>query len=207
MINTSHIRLFRMVHIENVSHILANGLTLATSENANENYVPIGDNSLIDRRSSVTVPNGKNLNEFLPFYFWCRMPMLYVVQKGYNGVPAQNPENIVYCVTNVEKIIHSRLPFVFTNGHAVSKLSKFFGKEEIHLLEEILDFEAIKKDFWKDENDLDLKRRKEAEFLVEGDIPLDVISGWVVYNEVSQKRLLDLGIPNDKIVIRENFYF
>ncbi|NLN34147.1 MAG: DUF4433 domain-containing protein [Flavobacteriaceae bacterium] len=205
--NTSHIRLFRMVHIENVSHILANGLTLATSENANENYVPIGDNSLIDRRSSVTVPNGKNLNEFLPFYFWCRMPMLYVVKKGYNGVPAQNPENIVYCVTNVEKIIHSRLPFVFTNGHAVSKLSKFFGKEEIHLLEEILDFEAIKKDFWKDENDLDLKRRKEAEFLVEGDIPLEVISGWVVYNEVAQKRLLELGIPNDKIVTRENFYF
>lgn len=196
-----------MVHIENVSHILANGLTLATSENANENYVPIGDNSLIDRRSSVTAPNGKNLNEFLPFYFWYRMPMLYVVQRGYNGVPVQNPENIVYCVTNVEKIIYSRLPFVFTNGHAVSKLSKFFGKEEIHLLEEILDFEAIKKDFWKDENDLDLKRRKEAEFLVEGDIPLDVISGWVVYNEVAQKRLLDLGISDDRIVIRENFYF
>lgn len=196
-----------MVHIENVSHILANGLTLATSEKANENYVPIGDNSLIDKRSSVTVPNGKNLNEFLPFYFWYRMPMLYVVQRGYNGVPVQNPENIVYCVTNVEKIIYSRLPFVFTNGHAVSKLSKFFGKEEIHLLEEILDFEAIKKDFWKDENDLDLKRRKEAEFLVEGDIPLEVISGWVVYNEVAQKRLLELGIPNDKIVTRENFYF
>ena len=68
-----------MVHIENVSHILANGLTLATSENANENYVPIGDNSLIDRRSSVTVPNGKNLNEFLPFYFGigCRCCMLF----------------------------------------------------------------------------------------------------------------------------------
>ena len=75
------------------------------------------------------------------------------------------------------------------------------------MLEEILDFEAIKKDFWKDENDLDLKRRKEAEFLVEGDIPLEVISGWVVYNEVAQKRLLELGIPNDKIVTRENFYF
>lgn len=196
-----------MVHIENVSHILANGLTLATSKKANENYVSIGDNSLIDRRSSVTIPNGKNLNEFLPFYFWFRMPMLYVVQKGYNGVSVQNPENIVYCVTNIEKIIYSRLPFIFTNGHAVSKLSKFFGKEEIHLLEEILDFEAIKKDFWKDENDLDLKRRKEAEFLVEGDIPLEVISGWVVYNEAAQKRLLELGIPNDMVVIRENFYF
>lgn len=196
-----------MVHIENVPHILANGLTLATSMNANENYVPIGDNSLIDRRSSVTVPNGKNLNEFLPFYFWYRMPMLFVVQRGYNGVPVQNPENIVYCVTNVEKIIQSRLPFFFTNGHAVSKLSKFLGKEEINSLENIVDFEAVKNPFWNNEDDLDLKRRKEAEFLVEGDIPLEVISGWVVYNEVAQKRLLDLGISNDMIAIRENFYF
>lgn len=196
-----------MVHIENVSHILANDLTLATSEYANENYVPIGDNSLIDRRSSVTVPSGKNLNEFLPFYFWYRMPMLYVVQRGYNGVPVQNPENIVYCVTNVDKIIHSRLPFVFTNGHAVSKLSKFFGKEEINSLEDIVDFEAVKNPFWNNEDDLDLKRRKEAEFLVEGDVPLDVISGWIVYNEVAQKRLLDLGIPTDMIAVRENFYF
>lgn len=207
MMELNKIRLFRMVHIENVSHILANGLTLATSENANENYIPIGDNSLIDRRSSVIVPSGKNLNEFLPFYFWYRMPMLYVVQRGYNGVPVQNPENIVYCVTNVEKITHSRLPFIFTNGHAVSKLSKFFGEEKINSLEEILDFEAVKNPFWNNEDDLDLKRRKEAEFLVEGDIPLDVISGWVVYNEKAKERLLNFGIQDELIVVRENFYF
>ncbi len=87
------------------------------------------------------------------------MPMLYVVQSGYNGVPVQNPENIVYCVTNVEKIIQSQLSFVFTNGHAVSKLSKFFGKEEIDSLEDIVDFEAVKNPFWNNEDDLDLKRR------------------------------------------------
>ncbi|MBW7869649.1 MAG: DUF4433 domain-containing protein [Flavobacteriia bacterium] len=196
-----------MVHIENVQHILSNGLTLANSKSANKNYIPIGDNSLIDRRGTVTVPNGKNLNEFLPFYFWYRMPMLYVVQKGYNGVTVQNPENIVYCITNIEKIIQSRLPFLFTNGHAVSKLSKFFGKNEVNLLDEIIDFDAIKKTFWNDEEDLDLKRRKEAEFLVEGDIPLDVISGWVVYKEKAKGRLLNFGIQDKLIAVRENFYF
>lgn len=196
-----------MVHIENVQHILSNGLTLANSKSANKNYIPIGDNSLIDRRGTVTVPNGKNLNEFLPFYFWCKMPMLYVVQKGYNGVTVQNPENIVYCITNVEKIIQSQLPFLFTNGHAVSKLSKFFGKNEVNLLDEIIDFDAIKKTFWNDEEDLDLKRRKEAEFLVEGDIPLGVISGWVVYNEKAKGRLLNFGIQDKLIAVRENFYF
>src|SRR5690606_24297177 len=106
-----------------------------------------------------------------------------------------------------EKIIQSQIPFLFTNGHAVSRLSKFFGKDEINSLEEIIDFDAIKKDFWNDENDLDLKRRKEAEFLVEGDIPLDVISGWVVYNEKAKKKLLDFGIQENLVVVRENFYF
>lgn len=207
MTELSKIRLFRMVHVENVPHILANGLTLANSDNANVNYVPIGDSSLINRRNSVTAPNGKNLNEFMPFYFWFRMPMLYVVQKGYNGVPAQNPENIVYCITNVDKINQSQLSFIFTNGHAVSVLSKFFGKDEIDSLEEIIDFDAVKNPFWNNESDLDLKRRKEAEFLVEGDIPSDIISGWVVYNEKTKERLKDFGIQEELIVIRENFYF
>lgn len=207
MADLSKIRLFRMVHVENVPHILANGLTLAHSEKANENYVPIGDSSLINRRNSVITLNGKNLNEFMPFYFGFRMPMLYVVQKGYNGVSAQNPENIVYCITNVDKIIQSQLPFIFTNGHAVSALSKFFDKDDINSLEEIVDFEAVKNLFWNNESDLDLKRRKEAEFLVEGDIPSNVISGWVVYNEKTKGKLIEFGIPEELIVIRENFYF
>lgn len=193
--------------MDNVPHILANGLTLANSDNANKDYVPIGDSSLINRRNSVTAPNGKNLNGFLPFYFWFRMPMLYVVQKGYNGVSVQNPENIVYCITNVDKINQSQIPFFFTNGHAVSVLSKFFGKEDINSLEEIVDFEAVKNPFWNNESDLDLKRRKEAEFLVDGDIPTNLISGWVVYNEKAKSRLLELGISEELIVVREIFYF
>jgi len=201
------IRLFRMIHISNVAHILKYGLTLSNSENANKNYIPIGDNSIINVRDNIIVPNGKKLSEFIPFYFGVRMPMLYVVQKGFNSVSNQNPQDIVYCVTNICKINQIKLPFLFTDGHAVNKLSKFFTKKDISVLEKILDFEAIKTKYWKNDNNLDLKRRKEAEFLVAQDIPISVILGWVVYNQKAEDRLLKLGITKDKIAIKENYYF
>jgi len=61
--------------------------------------------------------------------------------------------------------------------------------------------------YWRNADDLDLKRRKEAEFLVETDIPTTAIVGWVVYNEEAKQRLLALGIPEKRIHINSNYYF
>lgn len=43
MVNLSRIPIFRMVHIDNISHILQYGLTHWSSPNCNPNYIPIGD--------------------------------------------------------------------------------------------------------------------------------------------------------------------
>ena len=61
--------------------------------------------------------------------------------------------------------------------------------------------------FWNVEDDLDLKRRKEAELLIKNELPASYIKGLVVYNEVAQRQLLGFGIDASKIVIRESFYF
>ena len=75
--------LFRMTHIQNIPHILQYGITHLTSPNANVNYVPIGDGSLINTRSSFILNNGKQLGDYIPFYFGVLTPMLYVIQKGF----------------------------------------------------------------------------------------------------------------------------
>ena len=82
MIDLSKIYLYRMTHIDNVPHILLNGIT----HKANPNFTPIGDSSLIENRSIFVLNNDKNLGDCIPFYFYVRMPMLYVIQKSYNGV-------------------------------------------------------------------------------------------------------------------------
>ena len=131
MTDLSKIYLFRMTHIENVPHILQHGITHLASPNYNSLYKSIGDSSLISKRHSVVLPNKKSISDYIPFYFWGRMPMLYIIQNGFNGVPIIKPKSIVYFVTNVTIIQQHQLPFVFSNGHGKSKLTKFFTEEDI----------------------------------------------------------------------------
>lgn len=200
-------QLFRITHIQNIPHILQYGITHVTSDNSNPNFITIGDASLISRRNSFSILNGKVLGDFIPFYFGVRMPMLYVIQKGFNGLQAVSAEDIVYCVSTVEQILSHNLDFLFTDGHATDKLSSFYSSQDISSLENIIDWKAVKSIYWKNDIDLDLKRRKEAEFLVASDIPVSAIVGFAVYSDNSKKKLLEFGISETVIKIKREFYF
>ena len=207
MTDFSKIYLFRMMHIENIPHILQYGVTHISSKNANNSYVPIGDDSLIGNRNSFVMPNGKTLGQYIPFYFGIRMPMLYVIQNGFNGVISTLPEKIVYCISSVQEIINHKLPFVFSNGHAFNGFSDFFNENDIDQIDNIIDKNAIHAKYWHDENDLDLKRRKEAEFLIESDIPVTAIIGWIVFNEHAKSELERMNIEAAKIITKPDYYF
>ena len=201
------IYLFRMTHIENIPHILQYGITHSTSPNANPDFVPIGDGSLIATRSNFVLDNGKQLGEYIPFYFGYRMPMLYVIQHGYNMVNSTSPQDIVYLVSSVGKIMDLGIEFVFTDGHAIDSLSTQYNQSEIEKINEIIDWEAVMARYWKDENDLDIKRRKEAEFLVLGDIESQAILGYVVYNNEAKEKLRTFGIEKKKVIVKRDYYF
>lgn len=153
-----------MVHIENIPHILQYGITHSTSDNFNPNFKPIGDGNLIATRNDFVLNNGKRLGDYIPFYFGARTPMLYVMQNGFNMVAPTHAENIVYCVTSVQKIIELQLDFVFTNGHAVDGFSTQYNSSGIKDIDSIIDWNAVNAKYWRSDTDLDLKRRKEAEF-------------------------------------------
>ena len=88
-----------MTHIGNIAHILQYGLTHRNSVSANPDYIPIGDGSLINTRSVRLLPNSQPIGNYIPFYFAYRTPMLYVIQKGLNGLTIVEAENIIYCVS------------------------------------------------------------------------------------------------------------
>ena len=209
-----------MTHVDNIPHVLLHGITHKNSPNSNPSYQPIGDTSLINHRDGreVMITNGKTiefgwpnmitLGEFIPFYFGFRTPMLYVIQKGGNFVPnPTKPEEIIYCVTSVYKILESGVTFYFSDGHAVNTLSTFYDSGMVDQIERLVDFEATKARKWKDERDLDLKRRKEAEFLIQQDLPPDYLLGFVCYNDTSKQKLLSFGIPENKISVKPSYYF
>ncbi|MFY8187158.1 MAG: type II toxin-antitoxin system toxin DNA ADP-ribosyl transferase DarT [Flavobacterium sp.] len=206
-----------MTHVDNIPHILEFGITHRNSENANPNYVSIGDSSLIDNRFSTVknITNGSDniietitIGDFIPFYFGIRTPMLYVIQKGFNGVKKRNPEEIIYCVSDIQTMIESGFLFYFSDGHtSKNELTTIYNSTKISEVVDIVDFEATKYMYWKSENDLDLKRRKEAEFLVKNDLPKEAIKGYVCFNESAKNRLLEMGVDSNMIVVKPNYYF
>lgn len=196
-----------MTHIENIPHILKNGITHSTSVNANPAFVSIGDSSLIATRNAFLLNNGRSIGEYIPFYFGVRTPMLYVVQKGFNMVAPTPAEKIVYCVSSVGKIIDLQLDFVFTDGHAVDGFSSQHTAADIQNIDTLLDKNAINSKYWRDENDLDRKRRKEAEFLVLGDVAHDAILGFFTYNESAKRKVIEFGADVAKVLIKPESYF
>ena len=75
-----HIRYaFRILHIDNMPHVKY-GLVHNDSPFARDSFVPIGDMSVMDARSTKQLPDGSFLSEYIPFYLGPRSPMLYNIQ-------------------------------------------------------------------------------------------------------------------------------
>lgn len=203
------LHIFRMIHIDNIPHVVKFGITGKFSCNFNSNYIPIGDKRIILRRSNLkrTIGNSDiNLNDFIPFNFWIKMPMLYMIQNGYN-VPKLDASNIIYMAVELDKIISGDFDFVFSDGHPVNNITKFYGKKDIDNISKIIDMKAVHAEYWKDEIDLDLKRRKEAEFLVKDDIPFDFITKFGCYNDAAEMKLSNFGISQNLIGKTNTIYF
>lgn len=133
--------------------------------------------------------------------------MLYVIQKGFNGVTQYHPSVLVYCVVRLSDILEHDVDCMFTDGHAFSAITKYYSKEDLRRIDEIIKQEDVYAKFWYAEDDLDLKRRKEAELLIKTELPAKYIRGFVVYNNEARDMLLGHGIDASMIVVRESFYF
>ncbi len=206
--------MYRMTHIDNVPHILRCGIVHKDSVNKNPDFVPIGDTSLIScRENRVVRIHSSNktitLGDYIPFYFGVRMPMLYVIQKGGNQVPQQQrPENIVYIAVSLNKIVSQQNTFFFSDGHPTNDLTTFYDSQSIELLQEKIDWEAINAKYWSGEElDTDLRRRKQAEFLVKEDVPADFIMGFGCYNPKAKDKLISFGVKEEIIKIIPQAYY
>lgn len=148
------------------------------------------------------------LGEFIPFYFGIKMPMLYVMQNGGNFVERATPaKDIVYLVCSINGIIKMNTDCYFSDGHATDNLTTFYNRSKINDLPAIIDWSAVKAAYWGGQENLDIKRKKQAEFLVSHDLAPDLIVGFGCYNEAAKKKLIGMGIREEKIKIIPNAYY
>jgi hypothetical protein len=104
-------------------------------------------------------------------------------------------------VSSVERIRELGLAFVFSDGHGLQAITRWYDDPE-HL--DALDWEAIDATYWRTEEDPDLTRRKQAEFLVHRFLPWHALLGIgcldaTVGSDV-KRRLA--GIPEAAIPVR-----
>lgn len=175
--------IYRITHFKNLEFTLLNGLCCRNSTNADPDYINIGHRNLIEKRGRRSVPLKPHgvLNDYIPFYFAPRSPMLYSIFRknieGFNG----KQTDIIYIVSSIETIKESKIQFVFSDGHAYEMITKFYNK--IADLSNI-DWKIMGATYWNNTPfDNDRMRKRMAEFLAFQFVPPSCILAIVVFND------------------------
>jgi hypothetical protein len=160
--------IYHITHVENLAAIVAEGGLWCDREAAVRGVMKVGiaHQHIKDRRAQRRVPIGPGgtLDDFVPFYFAPRSPMLYAIRGGYVQGYSDGQGSVIHLASSVGAISDADVPFVFTDGHAEVDLSDFF--DDLDDLDKI-DWKIIKERYWADtDDDGDRKRRRQAEFLV-----------------------------------------
>ncbi|SDM11031.1 protein of unknown function [Catalinimonas alkaloidigena] len=194
--------LYRLVHWQNVEHILRHGLCTRKHSQADPNYIAIGDRSLIENRAEYPIPGrlyAGSLGDYVPFYFGPHSPMLYMIIKGLKGIQQRPQEDLVYLISSLSRIKAAGCEFFFTDRHAKTRLARSYQDESD--LDKI-DWDVVKSKEWKNtEEDTDRRDRKQAEFLVKDYVPISCIQAILVKSrgrqEYIQGVVKDLQLPID----------
>ncbi|WP_218314158.1 type II toxin-antitoxin system toxin DNA ADP-ribosyl transferase DarT [Halomonas sp. 18071143] len=204
--------IFHITALENLQQILAAGELRAkrSLEQEDTGYTNIAHTTIQDRRLHTPVPCGPGgvLHDYVPFYFGPRSPMLFTLSKGNVEGFTGGQQSIVHIVSSVQRVEAAELGFVFTDGHGIMELTDFY--DDLIGLNEI-DWPLMRAHYWADtDEDPDRKRRRQAEFLVHGRFPVELIIGIGVMNEHIKEaaetliRRSGLNIP---VAVKAGWYY
>ena len=203
---------FRIIPFQNLEYILRDGFHCKNAGKKDEGFVTIGSNEIITQRDTKIVKCYPDtvVNDYVPFYFSVRTPMLYNIVTGH-GVPVRPQDEIVYLCCKLNELATEDFQWCYTNGNAAKAISKFFKK--LNDIENNIDWRSIRTTDFRDENadgDEDRIRKKHAEFLVKEHVPLNFIKGIAVLNQTKKEQVEALLEALDLIIevkIKTEFYF
>lgn len=173
-------------------------------------YKQIGLQNLTQQRTdrAILVNPGRNLNDYVPFYFCPRSVMLFNIHTGRVPTYTEGQEPIIYLVTTVEKIVEGGHQFAFTDRHAKMTVAHF-STDTADL--DLLDWPTIQSnDFAHKPDDPERKDRKSAEFLVYRFVPLASILGIGVYSlkwKQDCDRVLSAAGVDMRVKVSPGWYF
>ena len=188
-LNPDRALIFRIVHRDNLSWILENGLHARNGTTFDPNYRNIGNPDLIDKRShrNVPVPPGGTLSDYVPFYFTPFSIMMFNIRTGYGGIKHVPNDEIVIFVSSLRRIAELGLQFAFTNQHAYPLIAEYFN--DFSQLDHI-DWPLLQsRNFKHDPDDPGKKERYQAEALIWKQVPLDALLGVCCYTQAVERQI------------------
>lgn len=207
------IAIYHITHVANLASILEAGGLLCESEASRRGLtaVDIGYSHIKERRARrrVAVASGGTLNDYVPFYFGPRSPMLYTIWRGnvpqYEGAQG----DIVHLVADAEAVAAAGIAYAYTDGHAVMEISDFFDDLE-HIATRV-DFNLMLARYWNDTDEQpDRARRRQAEFLVYGTYPWALVERIGVESAAVRDRVqaaLEGATHQPPVDVRPEWYY
>lgn len=207
-------KLYHITHVDNLAGIVADGALLSDGDMIRRGgpAQPIGMSGIKRRRVEELEVNchpGTMVGDYVPFYFCPRSVMLYVIHR------ANHPE-LTYRdgqdpIVHLEADLHNVVRWAAMNDRcwafSLSNAGAYYTEFRARLEElDQIDWQAI---IATDFRDADVKERKQAEFLVSGKFPFELIERIGVRTQAIGTRAVRAlgGLYRPRIEVLPLWYF
>ncbi len=174
--------ILRFTHLDNLDTIIRRG-GLHAPKHVPDDELPYRFCHSTDIQSAraevpIQLGPGGTIHDYVPFYFGYLSPMMLNLKTGRVEGYNEGQEPLIYLVSTAQAIEAAGIKFVFSDGHGLVTFTQWF--DDLAMLDEV-DWTVVNQRYWTDTiDDMDRKRKKQAEFLVYQCCPWSLIQEIVV---------------------------
>jgi TPR repeat protein len=181
--------LYHITHIDNVEDILNNGILSHTKAHKGFNPEDISMPEAQQYRVKKEPIYNHSIHDYAPLYIQPKNPMLFVLKEKQSDL----------CILEVDINILRSDKFLFTDGNAASKATKFYkSSSDVNKIP----IKVLEADYWNDFEDG--KRKRCAEVLIHSSIPTKYINTIHCFNHKTMNKLSYLNIDTQ---VSHKMYF
>lgn len=126
--------------------------------------------------------------------------MMYAINGGQVASYDKGQDELVYVVLKFESVANAGLDYVFTDRHAATGYAAFYT-DPADLRN--IDWNLMASKWWNNIPEYpDRKERKQAEFLVHGSVPWDLVEGLAVMTPQMKERVEAILAQHSSSVLR-----
>jgi hypothetical protein len=206
--------ILRFIHIDNLEIALRRGGLHAPNHTPKDGmaFKTIHDTEIQEKRKQRGIPCGPGgvIHDYVPFYFGFLSPMLLQLKTGQVVGYTEGQEPLIYLVSTAQAVQASGARFVFSDGHGIAAYTGWYDK--LDQLDQV-DWDTVYLRYWTSNiNDMDRKRKKQAEFLIHEQCDWSLIQEIGVMNAQMKAKVEQILAGFDKklhrpVVVRPGWYY